>query len=666
MQKIRTYFEKFFRAIAMLALALIVAFPITAKAPTFVKADYIETVNDFDETYVEDDLGEEKLLEYSLMVGTKPSVVSFMEYCYSDDESLLNAKYGLYIYVLNPTRAEYAANIGGNQINMAVSHDSEGKPTSYEILKLKNCGHTTGEYDKLIYKFRVLGLEDVVKDVTKQNKTNAYRKYSVAELQLRNVGSGALTGYAVSRSFTFTGYAKGCGAGAETASTLTCTIGEATTIELEVGHTNYRTDDFVDNVCDEINTVYFSVPDEYFQKYGDKLQKIKAQWYEYKTKPVFVTSDSDAYTALKEKIGVDIGTDWGEHIDGLKWRVLWEEYDWGKDEKDYSHKYNLGWGIFEASYNIDYDNTADPTIAATGETKVSCIDWLFEQTDVKTRDDYRVTSERVREYIIWYTDRFPNQTTYSIPTSEDPDLLEVATGLFEDSIDADRIELLEDKSKNNGYICQEIDAGNVQNLLVKKDDQGFWDKFWHGVKYEDEPFSPIVDVTSDIRAMSVDTFAEKYYVNAVDKQAVYDYCIAELDKGNHPILFRFAKTEYYASTARFDLDGGLVNTGSNLSSEDGYVAQETVFLGFDLISLTFRKDTVDTVIGVVSNPIDIINGFTPPADLPMPKDNKSLSGCMDSVKKVFSVVVIALGLTLLVKLLISFFNMIGSFGGKNK
>lgn len=657
MQKIRTYFEKFFRAIAMLALALIVAFPITARAPKLVKADYIETVNDFDETYVEDDLGKEKLLEYSLMVGTKPSVVSFMEYCYSDDESLLNAKYGLYVYVLNPTRAEYATNIGGNQINMAISHDSEGKPTSYKILNLKNCGHTTGEYDKLIYKFRVLGLDDVVKDVRSQNKTKSSRKYSVAELQLRNVGSGIITGYGVGRSFTFTGYAKGCGAGADTASTLTCTIGETTTIELEVGHTNYRTDDFVDNVCDEINTVYFSVPDEYFQKYGDKLQKIKAQWYEYKTKPVFVTSDSNGYTALHEYIGVDIGTDWGQHIEGLPWRVVWEEkdYEWTDNSPFY----------FDASYNIDQDTTATPTFYATGKTKVSCINWLFQVTGVNSRKDYAVTNDMVEQHMIWYTDKFPNQPTYSIPTAENELLREVAQGLFEDSIDADRIELLEDQSKTNGYICQEIDAGETQSLTVKKDLK-WWQKLWKGAKYTEVGYSPIVDVSNDIRGMTVDAFAQKYYVNAVDKQTVYDYCIAELDKGNHPILFRFAQTEYYASTARFDKEGGIAGTSSGLSNPDGYVAQETVFLGFDVISLTFRKDTVDTVIGVVSNPIDIINGFTPPADLPMPKDKNSLSGCMDSMKKVFSVVVIAIGLTLLVKLLIALFNMIGSFGGGGK
>lgn len=658
MQKIRTYFEKFFRAIAMLALALIVAFPITAKAPKLVKADYIETVNDFDETYVEDDLGKEKLLEYSLMVGTKPSVVSFMEYCYSDDESLLNAKYGLYIYVLNPTRAEYATNIGGNQINMAISHDSEGKPTSYKILKLKNCGHTTGEYDKLIYKFRVLGLDDVVKDVRSQNKTKSSRKYSVAELQLRNVGSGIITGYGVSRSFTFTGYAKGCGAGADTASTLTCTIGETTTIKLEVGHTNYRTEQFgdYDHICDEINTVYFSVPNKYFEQYGEKLQKIKAQWYEYKTRPVFVTSDSDANDAEKafpKYVGINVG----DGTDELKWQVLWED----------SYPDDGAIHMFGKTYNTGSNATSENpfggmfTLSPDHEV-LPQLDWFFYRKEAKDRDSYKVTPAEVQEYMSAYTAKFPDAPMIYVPTAENQQYY--ATSLFADSIDAGRVRYLENPSDLRGHMVREIDAGEEQSLTIEKR-QSKWDKYWGGTKFQEKGYDPIVQLTSTIDALTTDQFEEQYYVNDPDG-TIFNFCKNALDNDETPVLFRFANTEYYACNARFDYCGGALGDGSTLSGIDGYVAQETVFLGFDMISLTFRKDTVDTVIGVVSNPIDIINGFTPPADLPMPKDKNSGPSCLDSVKKVFSVVVIAIGLTLLVKLLIALFNMIGSFGGGGK
>ena len=52
-----------------------------------------------------------------------------------------------------------------------------------------------------------------------------------------------------------------------------------------------------------------------------------------------------------------------------------------------------------------------------------------------------------------------------------------------------------------------------------------------------------------------------------------------------------------------------------MSDVDGYVAQETVFLDFDVLSLTFDSGYREHVIGVVAEPIDIINGLTPPSDL---------------------------------------------------
>ena len=52
-----------------------------------------------------------------------------------------------------------------------------------------------------------------------------------------------------------------------------------------------------------------------------------------------------------------------------------------------------------------------------------------------------------------------------------------------------------------------------------------------------------------------------------------------------------------------------------MSSEDGYVAMETLFLNFNIISLTFRNDRGDTVIAVVSDPQNIINGVEPPPGL---------------------------------------------------
>ena len=53
-------------------------------------------------------------------------------------------------------------------------------------------------------------------------------------------------------------------------------------------------------------------------------------------------------------------------------------------------------------------------------------------------------------------------------------------------------------------------------------------------------------------------------------------------------------------------------TGEACVNPDTYVAQETVFLDFDIIELTFNRNGSQWVIPVVSSPQDFINSVTAP------------------------------------------------------
>ena len=48
---------------------------------------------------------------------------------------------------------------------------------------------------------------------------------------------------------------------------------------------------------------------------------------------------------------------------------------------------------------------------------------------------------------------------------------------------------------------------------------------------------------------------------------------------------------------------------------DGYFFKETVNLDFDIIDVTFTKNLKNTVIPVVSSPIDVVPSPTPPPDI---------------------------------------------------
>ena len=59
-------------------------------------------------------------------------------------------------------------------------------------------------------------------------------------------------------------------------------------------------------------------------------------------------------------------------------------------------------------------------------------------------------------------------------------------------------------------------------------------------------------------------------------------------------------------------DGFIKTYKPNRIDSNHYFFQETVNLDFDIIDVTFSNGSVDTVIPVVSNPIDVIPDATPP------------------------------------------------------
>jgi hypothetical protein len=82
-----------------------------------------------------------------------------------------------------------------------------------------------------------------------------------------------------------------------------------------------------------------------------------------------------------------------------------------------------------------------------------------------------------------------------------------------------------------------------------------------------------------------------------------------------PVLFRFAVTDYW----RTDVTIYRFSGGSSWTDQ-AYAAKETVFLDFDVISLTFSGSFGEVVIPAVSSPIDIIAPITPPLRPESPLD----------------------------------------------
>ncbi len=603
--------------------ALIAAFFFIGTTAYRVSADTSVLVKDFDKTTIIDDLKDFNIADYPKNEDGAPQVIAFMEYCYSS-YAFYKEYYGLYFYVYNPTERPIFTT--GNKANVAVSYDSEGKPNDYGNVELRLLNATDEKYNNRFFKFKVKNGADFYERTTNYATSNGERRYDVAGIQLAYTSGNVEMDYTYGKTYYFKGYSKGLSAESETQSTLTSRVEGMETLELKVGHTNYRTEDYKDNVCDELNTVYFSVPEEKFAKYGNRLQKIKATWEEYKTSPIFVTNEESAANALDKWVGQDIGN----RQDELAYRVLWDKYYDYSLGSDYLETYYTFKGAYNRltggstqvvdlgfSYSTVY-HWKDTNDEGNKINDLELLSWIFYREDALYNDgkpnDWSVTADELERYMLEVSERLKDLGQNTVSSDN------YFASLFANEIDSDRIELLDEnrdgdsQTATRGRITQTIDAGDEQKLLFAQE-QSFWDKlFGRKLEFKGESYSPIkvFNAPSELDGETAETFAEKYYVNKNDASYVLNYCKEELKKGNRPVLFRFAQTDYYAANAYFDAE-----SNKNFTSCDGFVAQETMFFEFDIISLTF-KDTggVQTVVPVVSDPIDIINDITPPPDIP--------------------------------------------------
>lgn len=607
---IRKTFKKihtFFGIAAAILLAAIFVF--SAIAPVRLVAKAADGHNDYDGTDILQDLSDIDPLEYPANPNGTPEIIRVQEYCFSE-KVFYTEFYGLYIYLYNPNCKPLNETHCSITIATEYAYNSKGElaPIDFESRTLI---YLDSAYENRFYKFKIAGSDLLATARGYAALSNGTRRYDFTDIKLRYEDNSTLNTSELDRRFSktyyFSGYGEGLDDSSENASTLKAEVGVLETIVLNVNHASYRTGDYVDNVCDEMQTAYFAVEEKYFQNYG-ALQKIKAEWYEYKTKPMFVTSDSSAYAALYDYIGKTIG----EKDDNLVWRVLWEE----------SNETNNSDGFYTNTYSFDKNYNGSmgemPLLEgistlwqlSTQSQYLPRFDWLFDAGDVETVEDYTIDAASVQDYMNWYSQTFS-------PTSARTEDGKYSVNLFDESIDADRTYVLDNPSAKRGYAWQEIDAEKLsdkKNLLLEKD-QSKWDKFWKGAKYEEKTLDPIIVLTAnDLTNLTAETFGEKYYISEDYRDECFEYCKTTTANGSRAILFRFAVSDYYASAARFDKDG------NGMSEQDGYVAQMTQFLDFRVISLTFRDENrVDTVIGVVSTPIDIINAIEAGDDLTVDK-----------------------------------------------
>ncbi len=576
----------------------------------------------FDKTNVMDDLRSSKnfnILSYPFYESEEPEmfILNVVEYCYSFDV-LRQGNYGLYLYIYNPNGRNINTTDGVNKVQMAVGYNEDGTPNNYEKFDLKFCSKSEEQfYEGLFYKFKVIDhLSSDGKTMLQRVKSSA-RRYDISGFEILENKQNSAIEYGVGGTYTFTGYAKGYGADINEESTLTCEVTDLETIELDVKHTFYRsqTSSLGAGHQNQLDTVYFSVPKRFIEEYG-RLQRIKAEWYEYKTKEILVTSNSDLYNKASPYIGVNLGPvdEFGmqEYNESIYYSLGINAGDWGGGLHAAEWGWNLGKGYLHTACQALY--------------------YMFLVGDIDDYDPYAsvveiggIQSNDLYQYIKRYNKTFENGR---LPIKDGT----ISADLFEGDIDDSRKIDNEHGKIQMGYSYYDFDADvDLQTLSSwSSTSPSFWENwvnfglgaaFTGGPEEESITVAPIqILKESDLQGTNAE-ISKRLLINSADVNSLkseYDDAVTingSSDEEKVVVLFRFATSDYYAQEVDIiELGEGFL-WSDKMTSGQAYIAKESVFFDFDIIQLTFNKEGVYKVIPVVASPIDIVNDITPPVEV---------------------------------------------------
>ena len=590
-----------------LALSLMIIIGVASAAPMTAFATTSET--SYAETNVLEDLLSSSvngkpfnIKDYPYNQDETIQIISFIEYCYSYRENMIN-NYGLYIYVYNP-QGFNILDSESNKIQMAVYYDEKGNPASYEKFNLKLCNKSQGDYNNLFYKFKVIDKKIDGKLFCDRVNSNE-RRYDVSGVELLFQGANNTIEYSVCGRYIFTGYAQGYGPEASAKSSLSCTVDYSEAVELSVKHTFYRskTSSLGAGHQNQLDTVYFSLPKFYLEMYGN-LQRIKAEWYEYKTNEIAITSNKSFYNAVIPYVGAYMG-DLNEY--GM--------YHYVKD---------VGYGLAINPQTADINIAAWGWNLGTGYLHPACqrLTYLFYADNISGYDPYAnitttggVQSNTLYDWIISYDKSYAKGT---LPIKDGT----ISADLFADDIDENRKMNNSNGIIQKGYSYYDFDANiDLQTLQSwSSNSPSFWDNwlefglgaaFTGGPDEETVTVPPIQILTAEDLVGTDNEIAERLLINVKDVCSIKDE-FSNLD--NAVVLFRFATSDYYSEAADIiEPDAGFL-WSDKITEGQAYIAKESVFFDFDIIQLTFNKDGQYIVIPVVSSPIDIVNDITPPVN----------------------------------------------------
>lgn len=481
------------------------------------------------------------LSEYPKDTEGKVAVFAFMEYGYSEYKNEMG-DYGLYFYLYNPQELEFDFSSVKNKAQFGVAYDENGACIDYDKFQLDLVN--SAENDRYL-KLKVVAGLSVLHDMVSTSE----RRYDISGIELYESGALNAVEYSVATTFYFSGFAKGYARDTESESTLTCRTVELETIELEVKHTTYKAWN-PDNVSgQELATVYFNVPDRYFNEYG-ALQQIKAEWLYSVTDYIYCCAYADLYNRLSSYIGKSI-----VHEDNLPYYF----YSAMNSSQDGYHMY---W--------YDVYNVAGNDFNSHVMSRITTINWLMNKWDN--------SKEELLEY-------------------------------YKNNKDSANLLSHVDEAKTSKV----IDAGTTYDLKGLDGNHSGWEWLWEYLGFTETvaKVNPIYIVTDADVILSDEDFASQLKVDISDVGDIKSKHV-EAGSKTVLFRFAINGFETQSLHVAANDDGTIPSNFNGGSKEYLYRTKLPLYQDFDIIWLGFQKNGKLTIVPAVSNPTTVIGNTEPP------------------------------------------------------
>lgn len=584
----------------------------------------------FEQTNVMDDLKKSTidgeafdLTKYSFDSKKNMQIISFVEYCYSYSPERQD-NYGLYAYVYNPKGLKIDTFSPLNTIQFAVGLGNSNSYYKYRLAYLN--ASTDADYEGLFYKFRVELPEDKKKMIL-DTVNSTERVYRLSGIEILTSGDMNATEYNISAVYKYSGYAKGYGSNENAESTLRCINEKSESLTLQVHPTQFRPggnngkNEFTQ---DSLHSVYFAVPNEFINLYGD-MTAVHATWLDAVIKPQLVTGNASAYNAIVPNLGKSI-----KSLSTFPYMYLGAYSTFDDPE---GGQFYLGGYMY---YNPEPLFRNDDVISDQYGDDIATLYGLYYSGDgADSADSYVVSSEMLMNTLNASASKYGGSLING----------KYASCMFE--------------SVDSQWTDVNIKADQSYTLTDQVINKSWWDKLW-GLSGDIttnkfDGIKAIYQVKDSDLSGDAATVSRRLFIGEQDFTRFAQFYNAH--KSSHKVyLFRYQVSDYVAQEASLLQENtSIFGDSFKYVDSNAYFFKETINLDFDIIDVTFSSGEVDTVIPVVSNPIDVVPDVTPP--IVTTPDKKDEPSWLDTLKRILIVlisVVLLIVLWPIVKVLLTF------------